>query len=177
VISGATDRIQSTKFFSRANFIQRLLNIGYKYTTDEKILEQVIRSLKTISERCDIKAQALNNISEINEVKTQSLYDFLFGYKDSENKTIKRLVAYALPSFPQFDAYEQKWEYLLSMPKIAPRKDSMDMFRWIIKERINEIPDDIKVKVINLLQSFVDKNDLHKYTFTEYSDVIKQLNN
>ena len=166
---------RTIEFYSRPELIQSILNIGNKYYADEKILEYVVRILKTITERCPVLAQEQEQISDIHDPRTQGMYDFLFSLKDSANKKIKMLVAYSIPFFPQFDTYEKKWEYILAIPKIAPKEDSMNRFRLIVNNKLETMPDEIKGMVVDIFQEFIQKRELHDYTRRLYLDAIKTL--
>ena len=165
----------SIEFFSRPQFIQSIINIGHKYTADEKVLEYVIRVLKTITERCGKEIQENQEVKEIHEVKTQNVYDFLFKHKDSVNKKIKMLVAYAIPFFPQFDNYEEKWEYIMLTPRIAPKEKSIQVLRWIIESRIGDVPKELRKELIDIFQDNMNKQIIHPVYFHRYLALIEQL--
>jgi len=114
--------IVSEAFFSNPTITERLIIIGQKYNDNDKILEEVIRTVTTISERFG--------------VKTQIVYDFLISHIESKNNKIKFEIASCVPLLPQFDHYDKKWEYILSIPKIPPKKYSIDIFQRVIKRRI-----------------------------------------
>ncbi|MCI1693462.1 hypothetical protein [Aneurinibacillus aneurinilyticus] len=154
------DRIS---FFSNPSMMEKLIKIAYNYEADEKNLELFVRTLVMISERF--------------KVNTQSLYSFLMRHAESKNKRIKFVVATRIVFLPQFDNYENKWEYILSIPKIPPKKDSMRVFRLVIKHRIDEVPDELKKEVINVMRKFLDKENLVVDTHNLFLDIIEQLSN
>lgn len=154
------DRIN---FFSNPSMMEKLIKIAYNYEADEKNLELFVRTLVMISERF--------------KVNTQSLYSFLMRHAESKNKRIKFVVATRIVFLPQFDNYENKWEYILSIPKIPPKKDSMRVFRLVIKHRIDEVPDELKKEVINVMRKFLDKENLVVDTHNLFLDIIEQLSN
>ena len=166
---------KNVEFYSRPAFIHSMINIGNTYITDEEVLEYVIRILITITERCPLLAQEQEKITDIYDPKTQGMYDFLFSLKDSTNKKIKKLVAYSIPFFSQFSTYEQKWEYIISITRIAPKEESMNRFRLIIENMIDEIPDVIKDVIIDSVQNFMQTRQLHNYTRQLYIDMIAKL--
>jgi hypothetical protein len=166
---------QSIEFFSRSELIQSLVNIGGKYITEEAILEYVVRTLKTIAERCPINLQENQRVSVIHDPRTQEMYEFLFNLKDSTNKKIKMLVAYTIPFFPQFDEYKNKWEYILSIPRFSPKKESMNRFRMIIEYKIGEIPNAIKDEIVVLVNDFLESRDWHKYTRQLFIEMLEKL--
>jgi len=149
------------KFFSNPIFIQKLLNIGEKYVSEKAVLAQVIAALGMISERC--------------EIKPQNMYEFFLSNISSTDKKIKKQVAYAIPFFPQFDGYENKWEFILTIPKITPTKDSMRVFRWIIERNLDVIPENLKGRISGILDDFIQRRDLDIDMHKRYTDVIERL--
>lgn len=155
--------VERMDFFSKTSVMEKLIEIAYKYETDEKILELFVRTLVMISERY--------------KVNTQGLYSFLMRHADSKNKWIKFVVASRVALLPQFDNFGHKWGYILSIPKIPPKKDSMRVFRLIINHRIDEVPDELKEEVINVMRKFIDKENLVIDTHNLFLDTIEQLSN
>ncbi|MEZ2660744.1 hypothetical protein [Aneurinibacillus aneurinilyticus] len=155
--------VNRINFFSNPSMMEKLIKIAYNYEADEKNLELFVRTLVMISERF--------------KVNTQSLYSFLMRHAESKNKRIKFVVATRIVFLPQFDNYENKWEYILSIPKIPPKKDSMRVFRLVIKHRIDEVPDELKKEVINVMRKFLDKENLVVDTHNLFLDIIEQLSN
>jgi len=166
---------RNIEFYSRPKFISSMVNVGKKYIADEIILEYIVRIIKTISERCPVDIQENQKVSVIHDPRTLCIYEFLFGLKYSTNKKIRMLVAHTIPFFPQFDEYEKRWEYILAIPKIAPKDDSMRRFRWIIEQRIAEVPDELKGVVIDMFQKFLDTHRLDIDTRQRYVDLIEKL--
>ncbi|GAB0170612.1 hypothetical protein LSPCS325_40490 [Lysinibacillus sp. CTST325] len=155
--------IVSEAFFSNPIVMEKLIKIAYNYETDEKILELFVRTLVMISERF--------------KVNTQCLYSFLMRHAESKNKWINFVVATRLGFLPQFDNYENKWGYILSIPKIPPKRDSMRVFRLVIKQRIDEVPDELKKEIIIVMRKFLDKENLVVDTHNLFLDIIEQLSN
>ena len=165
----------NVEFYSRPKLIQSLINIGNKYVSDEKILEHVVRILKTITERCPVEMQENKKVSEIHDPRTQGMYEFLFDLRDSTNKKIEMLIAYTIPFFFQFDAYEKKWEYIFAIPRIVPKQESMNRFRMIIEHNIGNIPSEVKNGIIDLVQNFLQSRDWHSDTHQQYTEMLKKL--
>jgi len=148
-------------FFSNPRITERLIKIGQKFNDNDKILEELIRTVTTISERFD--------------VKTQNVYDFLISHIESKNNKIKFEIALCVPFLPQFDHYEKKWEYVLSIPNIPPKKESIDIFQRVIKNRIDEVPSDLKKSVITIMENFINREILHSVVRESYLEFIEQL--
>jgi len=153
--------IDKVAFFSNPTITERLIEIGQKYEGDDKVLEGAIRTVTIISERFD--------------VKTQKLYDFLNSHIESKNNKIKFEIALCVPFLPQFDHYEKKWEYVLSIPNIPPKKESIDIFQRVIKNRIDEVPSDLKKSVITIMENFINREILHSVVRESYLEFIEQL--
>ncbi|MEK4424961.1 hypothetical protein [Solibacillus sp. FSL K6-1523] len=153
--------IDSKAFFLNPTITKRLIKIGQKYNDNDKILEEAIRTVTTISVRFD--------------VKTQNVYDFLISYIESKNNKIKLVLASCVPLLPQFDYYEKKWDYVLSIPTIPPKKESMDIFRRVIKRKIDEVPSEQKENIITIMENFTNKENLHSVVREYYIEVIEQL--
>jgi len=150
-------------FFSNPTIIEKLIKIGQKHEDDDRILEEIIKTVTNISWRF--------------EVKTQNLYDFLVKHIESKNNKIKFAIASCVPYFSQFNNYNKKWEYVLSIPKIPPKKESIRLFRWVIEEQIDEIPSDLKENIVTIMEDYIDKVNLDITTYKNYVDIVEQLKN
>ncbi|MDM5247651.1 hypothetical protein [Lysinibacillus sp. G4S2] len=153
--------IVSEAFFSNPTITERLIRIGQKYNGNDQISEEIIRTVTTISNRFG--------------VKTQNVYDFLISHIESKNNKIKFVIASCVPFLPQFDHYDKKWEYILSIPKIPPKKESIAVFRRVIKSRIDEIPSNLKENMITIMENFITTKNLHSVVHEFYEEVIEQL--
>ncbi|RBL88690.1 hypothetical protein DF182_19170 [Chitinophaga flava] len=61
-----------------------------------------------------------------------------------------------MPVFPQYQSWSKKWEYLLSVPDIAPKKKSFVVFYDTVKrqqERSDMVPLEIKQAIIKKISS------------------------
>ncbi len=140
---------------------KELLRIGDVFNNNHIVLEGIISYIHNMFTRYGL-------------IISDDIYGFLL--KNIKNKK----VAYSLITFitdvPQFNHYEYKWEYILSIPNIAPKKKSILFFHRIINKRFTEIPEALKSNVIKIFQDYLDKNpDLHEYTKEEYEEIIKKL--
>ena len=149
------------QFFSDPMLIQRLINIGVMYGENMEVLAEVIATLSQITKRCD--------------VKSSNIYEFLLAYIDNKNKKVKKMVAYTIPFFPQFDEYSCKWEYILQIPYIAPKKESIHVFRWVIECNLQKIPEDIKEKTIDIFRDFIEKQIIHSVDYYLFLHIIEEI--
>jgi hypothetical protein len=153
--------VEAITFFSDTFIVEKLVEIAYKYESDEKILVWFLRAITRISQRYN--------------VNTQEIYDFLSKHIESSSNEIKFVVASRIIYMPQFDKYEGKWDYIISTAKIPPKVYSMDNFLFVIEKKINEIPSD-KIEIITAtLSKYINSSKLDITTHNRYVDVIEKL--
>ena len=89
----------------------------------------------------------------------------------TKDKKVNYYVSLNISSFPQFSTWEDKWEYLLSMPLISPKKKSIVNFHREVKKLLSSnehIPSDILKKIIETLKSQISSNELSEYSRVDY---------
>ncbi|KNC90719.1 hypothetical protein [Trabulsiella odontotermitis] len=101
---------------------------------------------------------------------TKDFFELFYELKDQ--KKINYYVSLYIMQFPQFHQMKDKWEYLLSVPKIAPKNVSERNFYVEIKRIIDSkeiIPSAYKNEVIISIRELVDKeeNDFYKNEYLE----------
>jgi hypothetical protein len=103
-------------------------------------------------------------------------YQYIFENINNNDNSIKRQIKKYLPRFPQFENYTNKWEYIMSIPKIPPKKESIEYsFYPYIKTNISNLPEKYKKDVIKVFEDFINKNKLHEKTRPYYEDIINKL--
>jgi hypothetical protein len=148
-------------YFTR-ELVNNLLEIGK--TNNKNILCNIVSILGNMITRYNIEAE-------------DRIFDYFVSLKDRKKK-VNYYVSMFLPNFPQFKKWENKWDYLITIPEIAPKKKSMDNFYIKINSIIKEneiIPIEYKEKIITLFEQFIDKNELSIYTKDLYDEVINKL--
>lgn len=96
----------------------------------------------------------------------------------TKDKKVNYYVSLNISSFPQFSTWEDKWEYLLSMPLISPKKKSIVNFHGEVKKLLSSnehIPSDILKKIIETLKSQISSNELSEYSRVDYLKTISLL--
>lgn len=153
--------VETISFFSDTFVVEKLIEIAYKYESDEKILVWFLRAITRISQRYN--------------VNTQEIYNFLSKHFESSSNEIKFVVASRIIVMPQFDKYEGKWDYIISTAKIPPKRYSMNNFLFVIEKKISEIPSD-KIEIIaDILAKYINSSKLDITTHNRYVDVIEKL--
>ncbi|WP_375199428.1 hypothetical protein [Bacillus sp. RS11] len=161
-----------SEFLSNPDFIQKLINVGYRYESDEKVVEQVLWSLGQISDRVFWSMRQL--YAEF-EADTQNIYNFFLQFVNHKNNKIRLAVAAGLVKLPQFEEYSNKWNYIISIASIPPKIKSMRLFRWVVKGNIKNIPNEFKYPICKILKEYLYEINLDIDTQKLYKEIIIQL--
>ncbi|MBC9932502.1 hypothetical protein [Chitinophaga qingshengii] len=105
---------------------------------------------------------------------------FTFLTVATANKKANFYVALHMPVFPQYWLWEGKWQYLLSVPNIAPKKKSFTVFHDTVKrvlENHDEMPLAVKQQIIRKLQTRMEEADTPPVLKDEYLATIHALIN
>jgi len=150
-----------TELLSDSELAETLLSIGNKYSNNSKVLIEVISSINNMTTRYNLKV-------------TNEIFSFLL--KQTENKKVNFYVSIFITELQHFDNYEKKWEYIMSIPNIAPKKKSIRTFRTVIEKNIDKIPKDLKNKAKEVFENFLNKSEnLHEATINSYLSTIEKL--
>ena len=110
------------EFLTDDRLIPILLMIGIKYENNHKILIQIVSSINNIYIKYGLEI-------------TDEIFDFLL--EQTNNIKVKFYVFIFITELPQFKILKTKWEYILSIPKIAPRKKSINTFYRVINDNLD----------------------------------------
>ncbi|WP_147404290.1 hypothetical protein [Aquimarina sp. AD1] len=150
-------------FFENEDVITKIMFLAKKHESDDKILNNIISTLGFSATMYKINNEEIFNL-------------FKKNINHSSNK-IKISVARFIHKLPQFDNYDGKWDYIISMPKIPPKKSSGLFFFHAIKKNFDKIPDEYREKIINNLNSHIEKNNLVEDTRNKYLSLIEKIQN
>jgi len=139
----------ATVFFRLPFVINFIVEIGNRFVENDKILENVIAVLHFV-------------VSRPSKAKMLTIYEFMFRHKEHAHKRIRRLIANTIPFFTEFDAYNEKWEYITAIPKIAPKRDSINIFRWVLEDKVEQIPSELKPEIIAVFDKYIEKFNLYQ---------------
>ncbi len=104
--------------------IDSLLDIG-SYTNNKKLKENVISSLGYIIQKYEYS-------------KTDKIFNFFTDDYVCKKPCVK--TAFFIPHMPQFKEWDKKWEYLLAIKNMTPKKIALKTFDSIISLFLEEIP-------------------------------------
>lgn len=137
-----------------------LLEIGDKYNNNFKILIEIVSSINNMNKRYGLEI-------------TDDIFKFLIT--QTKNKKVNFYVSIFITELPQFVSYAHKWDYIMSIPNIAPKEKSINTFYRIINDNINNIPDRYKIDAIKIFDKTLLNSNLHETTVKKYSKIIIEL--
>ena len=157
------ERTESFKeLLSNPNLSERMLEFA-KYGCDD--VDIVINVVSTLG----------NMIDRYGLPPSDSIFDFFVDLMDE--KKVAYYVSIFITKFPQFKRIPSRWDYIVSIPRIAPRSDSAKNFYAEIQRAIKGdeiIPSEYKKKIISILEDFSSKTK-SKVMEEEYRKTISYL--
>lgn len=152
-----------TPILTDKSLIENIGEIGETFQSNSEILVNVISSLGNIVWRYKLDPSV-------------EMFDFF--KKAAKNKKVNYYVSLYITSFPQYHTWKDRWNYLISIPEIAPKKKSIANFHTEVKKILNtkeEIPLEVINKIITILSSHINSNFLSDYTKNDYLNTISLL--
>ena len=137
-----------------------LLKIGEAYNKNSKMLIEIVSSINNMYSRYKLKI-------------TEDIFQFLI--KQTNNKKVNFYVSIFITQLPQFDNYIDKWDYIMSIPDIAPKEKSINTFYRVISSELANIPDNLKSDIVQKFKYYLEKVTLHETTKDKYLDIIRKL--
>lgn len=152
-----------TPILTDKSLIENIGKIGEAFQSNSEILVNVISSLGNIVWRYKLDPSV-------------EMFDFF--KKAAKNKKVNYYVSLYITSFPQYHTWKDRWNYLISIPEIAPKKKSIVNFHTEVKKILNtkeDIPLEVINKIITILSSQINSNFLSDYTKNDYLNTIRLL--
>jgi hypothetical protein len=139
---------------------KNLLDIANKYSTNIKLNVYIVSALGNMIRRYKLQAS-----------------DEIFNYflKKSKVKGVDLYVSFFLTNFPQFEKYEEKWEYIMSIKSIRPLKEAQVSFKEKIESFLNELPIKYIQETITFFEQCINeaKSDYSKGIYKELIGKLK----
>ena len=139
------------------NFADILLIIAKFYENNTVILVEILSSWYCLYNQYGI------NLSD-------EVFKFLISLKKGNN--IRLYTAILIIQLPLFETYENKWIYILSISKIAPRRKSISVFYTAVWNNKDMIPIQYRENIIAVFQEAIEKYHLHPTTVDKYNKLI-----
>jgi len=133
------------QYLSEPKFAGRLLEFARGDYKDVNMLINIVSAIGNMIERYGLPF-------------SDEIFEFFVNLKDK--KKIGYYVSMFIVKFPQFKELPSRWDYLISIPSIAPRSDSAKNFYAEIQRLIKEnerIPTGYKEKIIEILGDLASK--------------------
>lgn len=83
-----------------------------------------------------------------------------------------------ISSFPQYSNWDDRWNFLLSMPQIVPKKKSILNFQTELKRLLvsNEpIPAEVRQQIIQTLNTIIGSGTLGEYSKSAFLQIASLL--
>lgn len=146
-----------------SSLITSVFEIGKVYQNNLKLLINVISSLGNIVCRYEV---------------TPSSEMFIFFKECTKKKKVNYYVSLYISSFPQYSNWDDRWNSLLSMPQIAPKKKSILNFQTELKRLLvsNEpIPAEVRQQIIQTLNTIIGSGTLGEYSKSAFLQIASLL--
>ncbi|WP_205822181.1 hypothetical protein [Burkholderia sp. Ac-20349] len=150
------------EFLSNSEFSIKLLGFAKDGCDDVGVVINVISALGNMIDRYGL-------------LPSDSIFDFFVDLMNE--KRVAYHISIFITKFPQFKRLPSRWDYVVSIPRIAPRSDSAKNFCAEIKRAIKcgeVIPPEYRDKVVAILDDFSSKTK-SKVMEEEYKTTISYL--
>ena len=148
--------------------------------TDTLLAEHLVAIGKTFSTNT---CMLINIISSIgNMVWRYKLYPsdkvFNFFKEATSLKKVNYYVSLNISSFPQYNSWEERWDYLISIPNISPKKKSIENFHTEVKKILStkeKIPFQVTKELLTILKNHINTTKMSDYLIENYLNTIHKL--
>jgi hypothetical protein len=141
-VAGEYTKVREDFFISK-KFKEDIIKFNNTYALNLHILRNILGSMGFV-------ATQFNDYDDI-------YYDCLLKNTKNIDNKIKMIIARFICNFPQFENNSNKWDYILSIAKIPPKKHSIDYFFFAVKDRLEVIPSEYKNEIIKILSEQIPK--------------------
>lgn len=153
--------IYRESFFSEPSFYRDIIGIGEKYIDSNSIVEQILWILGQICWRYNIQ--------------DDSIFEFFIEQIKNPNKKVLLALESGIIFMPQFESFAKKWDFILKMPTIPPKNESVRLFRIAIDKNASNIPEEFKSKIIQVLNNFISTKELDIDTLNLYKSTMSKI--
>ena len=139
------------------DFADILLAIAKFYENNTLIIVEILSSWYCLYNQYGV------NLSE-------EIFKYLMSLKKGNN--VRLYTAILIIQLPLLKSYEDKWEYILSISNIAPRRKSISVFYNAVWNNKEMIPIQYREKINTVLRESIEKYHLHPTTVDKYTKLI-----
>ena len=120
------------ELFNDSNLVHSLIEIYKNHPNNSKLVVYIVSAVGNLIQRYDV-------------TETKEVYDFML--ENAYKKNVGSYVALFLPRLKHFKNYDKKWQYLMDVKEMTPKKVAENSFEGIIDLFIDEIPEEFKTEV------------------------------
>lgn len=147
--------------FSDKDIAEALLKIANNNVSNHKILIEIVSSINQMHARYNL-------------IITNDIFNFLIN--QTKNKKVAFYISIFITNLVQFKKYQNRWEYILSIPKISPKNKSINTFYRVINDNLEEILEKDKSEVVSIFKDHIKNNPgLHSTTIAKFTALIDRL--
>ena len=103
---------------------------------------------------------------------------FNFFKESTTLKKVNYYVSLNISSFPQYSSWEERWDYLISIPNISPKKKSIENFHTEVKKILStkeKIPFQVTKELLTILKNYINTTKMSDYLIENYLNTIHKL--
>lgn len=147
--------------YANENYLQQIINLASIFKENSVILRNIVSAVGFICTRSSFYSD--------------TGFLFLKQNLQNENNIVKIAIVKNIYKFPQFASDEDSWHFLLDIPKISPKKESIEYFYRTVHKHIGKIPSDILVEAKNCLRKYIDKHKINEYQKKDFESLIEMI--
>ena len=103
---------------------------------------------------------------------------FNFFKEAITHKKVNYYVSLNISSFPQYSSWKGRWNYLILMPNISPKKKSIENFHTEVKKILStkeKIPFQVTKELLTILKNYINTTKMSDYLIENYLNTIHKL--
>ena len=103
---------------------------------------------------------------------------FEFFKEAASHKKVNYYVSLNISHFPQYISWKRRWNYLISIPNISPKKKSIENFHTEVKKILStkeKIPFQVTKELLTILKKHINTTKMSDYLIENYLNTIHEL--
>lgn len=142
---------------------EHLVAIGKTFPTNTYMLINIISSIGNMVWRYKLHP-------------TDKVFEF---FKEAAfHKKVDYYVSLNISYFPQYIFWKRRWDYLISIPNISPKKKSIENFHTEVKKILStkeKIPFQVTKELLTILKNHINTTKMSDYLIKNYLNTIHKL--
>ena len=103
---------------------------------------------------------------------------FEFFKEAASHKKVNYYVSLNISYFPQYISWKRRWDYLISIPNISPKRKSIENFHTEVKKILStkeKIPIQVIKELLTILKNHINTTKMSDYLIENYLNTINKL--